>query len=137
MLYHSDKGRYQQAYDRFWDELVPGSGQADTVQGELVRAIGRLASELWRNGNINWDDGFLHFIDFLAERLNDPAVFDKPTRDQIVVDLDAIELFGDEPFSYSAWDEECPYDRITDRVVEWCQRHPDPIARPHDPQLHR
>ena len=137
MLYLSGKGRYQKEEAALWEGLVPRSGQADTVQGELVRAIGRLASELSRNGNINWDDGFLRFIGFLAARLNDPAVFDKPTRDQIAEDLDEIESFGEDPLSYSAWDEECAYDRVTDRVVEWCQMHPRPIARDRDPELNR
>jgi hypothetical protein len=137
MLYGSGKGRHEQEYFQLWDDLVPISGQADTVQGELVRAIGRLAGELERNGNGNWDDGFRRFVRFLRDRLSDPAVFDKPTRDLIGEDLRQIEAIGEGTAGYSAWDEECAYDRVTDRVVEWCRLHPEPITRQHDPQLHR
>jgi hypothetical protein len=117
--------------------LVPRSGQAETVQGELVRAIGRLATEWSRNGNINWDDGFLRFVEYLREHLLRPTAFDKPTRDQIDADLREIEAIGEGTAGYSAWDEECAYDRVTDRVVEWCRMHPEPIARERDPGMTR
>jgi hypothetical protein len=136
MLSSSSKGRYAE-YWRLWDDLVPESGQADTVQGELVRAIGRLAGELSRNGNMNWDDGFRRFVRYLRQHLMNPSAFGKPARDQIDEDLREIEEVGEGTASYSAWDRECAYDRVTDRVVEWCRLHPDPIARKRDPKLYR
>lgn len=41
-----------------WHMFVPKSGQADRVQGELLRAVEKLRDEATRNGNINWDRGF-------------------------------------------------------------------------------
>ena len=137
MLYLTGKGRYQQEEKRLWDALVPRSGEADTVQGELLRAIGRLANEWSRNGNINWGEFYRSFVAYLREHLMRPSVFDKPTRDQIDVDLREIEAIGEGTAGYSAWDEECAYDRVTDRVVEWCRMHPDPIARERDPETDR
>lgn len=43
----------------FWQTYVPKQGQAETVQGELIRAIEKLRGEAQRNGNINWDKGFV------------------------------------------------------------------------------
>ncbi len=41
-----------------WQTLVTDSGQAPTVQGELIRAVGRMRDEAERNGNANWDEGY-------------------------------------------------------------------------------
>src|SRR6266542_1987495 len=87
MLYYLRKSKYAKEYDALFDKLVPESGQADTVQGELLRAIVRLASECFRNGNMNWDDGFDVFVDFLWNHLPDPAIFDSVTIEEINEDL--------------------------------------------------
>lgn len=51
---------WQEEYGRLWDELVPGRGQVPTVQGELIRCVGRLTDEAYRNGNQNWSAGSGH-----------------------------------------------------------------------------
>ena len=43
----------QDEYQNLWDTLVPGSGEADTVEGEAIRAVGRLFYEYCNNGNCN------------------------------------------------------------------------------------
>ena len=40
---------------RLWESLVPSEGQADTLQGELIRVAGKLTDQAFRNGNMNWD----------------------------------------------------------------------------------
>lgn len=42
-------------YINGWDKLVPASGAAATVQGELIRIAGRIRDELLRNAMGNWD----------------------------------------------------------------------------------
>jgi hypothetical protein len=51
--YWDGNGKYQKEYDRLWKELVPGSGEAETEEGELIRAVGRLFYEYCNNGNCN------------------------------------------------------------------------------------
>ncbi|MFR1310340.1 MAG: hypothetical protein ACLSCO_16680 [Gallintestinimicrobium sp.] len=46
---------WQKQHAELWNLLVPGSGHAGTVQGEVVRISGKLAYELLDNGGINWD----------------------------------------------------------------------------------
>lgn len=46
-----------------WDRLVPGSGAAATLQGELVRIVGRLGHEILGNGAANWDADFTAMVD--------------------------------------------------------------------------
>jgi hypothetical protein len=136
MLYAEGKGQYDAEEAALWKRLVPRSGQADTVHGELVRAIGRLASELYRNGNINWNPQFVRLVAFLRLHLLDPAVFPKEVLDQTEKDLAEIEAIGTDPFRWQPVHGEADvYDRVTDRVVEWCRARPQLLAREHDPDL--
>lgn len=46
----------QETYQKLWDVNVPDSGDSDTVEGELIRAAGRLFYEYCNNGNLNAAD---------------------------------------------------------------------------------
>lgn len=138
MLYLRGEGRYDEEYAELSERLVPGRGQAMTVQGELVRAIGRLASEYYRNGNMNWDEHFSAFTRYLERHLCDATVFDERTICRTGEDLAELRRYGEEgeepPYEEEGEDA---FDRITDRVVEWVRRHPELIARAMDPDLRR
>jgi hypothetical protein len=47
--------RWEDQHQELWALLVPSSGPASTVQGEVIRIAGRIADELDRNGGANWD----------------------------------------------------------------------------------
>lgn len=51
--YWGDNGVYQSEYDSLYNSLVPASGEASTMQGELIRCIGRLYYDFCNNGNCN------------------------------------------------------------------------------------
>jgi acylphosphatase len=60
---------WQGQHRELWALLVPSSGPAETIQGEVIRITGRIANELDGNGGANWDgdykkmvDAFLSFI---------------------------------------------------------------------------
>ena len=61
--------RYFDVCKKIWKDLVPAMGQADTVQGELLRQTEKLRTEAMDNGNINWDDNFEWFCYFIGETL--------------------------------------------------------------------
>lgn len=114
-----------------WKTYVPKSGQAETVQGELLRAIEKLADEAQRNGNINFNEdchGIL--IEFLRKYLNDEKIFDSATIKQINQDLDTISI-EDEPYT-----EEDLYDRLRDRIVDWYLNNKTPIPHTNNPTLY-
>ena len=50
--------KWQKQFNELWDMLVPSSGHADTVQGEVIRIAGRIADEVERNGGANWDSEY-------------------------------------------------------------------------------
>jgi hypothetical protein len=86
-----------------WKNLVPKSGQADSIQGEMLRAIEKLRWEAQENGNINWDDSFEMFIDFLHNTLGTEESFSKETKTSIIADLERLRnfIFPDELESQS------------------------------------
>ncbi len=114
-----------------WRNLVPKSGQCNTVQGELLRAVEKLRWEAQNNGNINWDDGFASFIDFLETTLcAEPGLSDtakSSIRDDLAIlrDCESPQIDDD------------VYDRLTARVVAFCRLHPRLNARAIDPNLRR
>ena len=114
-----------------WKAHVPRSGQAETVQGELLRAVEKLRDEAQRNGNVNWDRGFVILAGYLRSVLTASGAFDAATTAAIEQDLDRLLQHEDPEVA----DEPC--DRLADRVVEWCRLHPEPVPHEHDPRLRR
>jgi hypothetical protein len=51
--YWGHNGAYQNLYDSLWEQLIPSSGYATTIHGEMIRGISRLFYEFCNNGNCN------------------------------------------------------------------------------------
>lgn len=124
---------WQKNFNRLWDELVPSSGQAATVQGELVRCIGRLTDEAYRNGNGNFDDGYRLMCRFLREKLADSAVF---SREEIAHMNSCIDRILDEEYPDIDGPYTC-YDRLAEQVVRWCSARKEPIPHRIDSRQYR
>ncbi|MEU8207386.1 hypothetical protein [Streptosporangium sp. NPDC049046] len=108
-----------------WKTYVPRRGQADTVQGELLRAVEKLRDEAQRNGNVNWGEHFEQLLAYLCEKLTASGLFDAETLKELSADLDRLADF-ERPLT----DDE-PFDRITYRVVDWYRAHPEPVPHEH------
>jgi hypothetical protein len=74
---------YETEARRIWQTYVPPRGQAETVQGELLRAVEKLRDEARRNGNCNWDEGHEILTRFVRETLNASGLFDANQRQAI------------------------------------------------------
>jgi hypothetical protein len=112
--------------DNLWNALVPPSGQADTVQGELVRCVTHLTDECYRNGNRNWDEGFVLMAEYLRKYLCD-GTFETETSRQVSEDVTSVIAEHDSPETLCNLDGEDVFSRLSDRVVEWCLRHAEPV----------
>lgn len=55
--------RWEDRHEELWRLLVPSSGHASTVQGEVVRIAGRIHDELDGNGGVNWDRDYKMMAD--------------------------------------------------------------------------
>ncbi len=98
LMYHdTGQSSYSQSVQRFaelWGALVPDRGHADTVHGEVLRAVGRLASEDRRNGCMNWGEDYEGLVVFLRGSLPDEAIFGASRCTRIVKDLDTVVRNG-------------------------------------------
>ena len=61
-LYWGGTGKYQDQYSKLYDKLVPSEGKSDTVEGELLRAVGKI---IYRHGNDgdNFSNGSYEWIE--------------------------------------------------------------------------
>jgi hypothetical protein len=113
------KENWQETLRRLGRDLVPVSGEAETLQGELVRCVCNLKDEATRNGWMNWDEGDVESVDVLRRYLPDPDVFSNDICQQIHKALDTVRYAGERGadkgvFAY----EELSF--LAERVVEWC-----------------
>jgi len=77
--YFNDNGKYQEEFDQLWKDLVPWAGEADTLEGEVVRSIGKISYEVYNNNCCN----------MLTQDLSDPII--KTFRNDYVGYMDNIE----------------------------------------------
>ena len=113
-----------------WQTYVPKRGQAETVQGELLRAVEKLRDESIRNGNANWDDGFEILLAYLTDRLTDPATYSPEAIAGTKAALDRLRDY-DHPYL-----EDDLYDQLGDRVVEYFRFYGS-LPHASNPNLHR
>lgn len=119
-----DTGRH------IWQTYVPKSGQAKTVQGELLRAIEKLADEAQRNGNVNFNANcHTILIAYLRQYLVNDQLFPPETIEQIKRDLDTLSK-ENEPYL-----EEDLYDRLRERIIDWYLKNKTPIPHKENPKL--
>ena len=59
--YWDNNGKYQEQYNKAWEQLIPASGEAEDGLPEALRAISRIGYDYYNNGFCNlwhtWDDG--------------------------------------------------------------------------------
>ena len=132
-----------------WKALVPEKGSAPTLQGELVRALGRIETEHFKNGMTNWGDGsgvYEDFADLIHETLKADKTFSKLVKKVIDADIGEIKRSGqvgkaiatgkkprEAAFDGSILfqgDVEKSHQRLGALITLWCQRHPDPVPYP-------
>ncbi len=122
---YREKGRY------LWQNYVPKRGQAETVQGELIRALGKLWDESHRNGNINWDTGHEILAKYIEDTLINSGIFNTDDINQIKEDIARV-LDYEKPYLKNDL-----YERLECKIVDWCMVNIDLIPHEHNHELHR
>ena len=91
----------------------------------------KLRDQAQRNGNINWDRGHVILARFVLDTLIASRLFD--ARKRVKIESDVERLLD---YKHPETKDEV-YDRLAERVVDWCRAHPEPIPHKHNPKLLR
>ena len=114
-----------------WQNYVPKQGQADTVQGELLRAAEKLRDESQRNGNINWDGGHDMLAMYILQTLQSSADVPDDAKLQLGRDIARIRDYRN-PYT-----EDDLFDRVEKVIFDWYLRNKEPIPKAKNPKLSR
>ncbi len=122
-----------------WEHLVPQVGQANTLQGEIIRAIELLSWEAQNNSNLNWDDSFDALIAMLMEAFlgQSPIAHFLTDKDKELISADLVRLscfILPTELDSRVYVDELPYinddlyDRLTGYLIKFCRQHPVAIS---------
>ena len=114
-------------FAEFWAVLVPECGQAPSMQGEVLRAVGRLATEDRRNGCVNWGQLYERLAEFLRTWLPNHDIFNATQRARIIQDVDAVVVNGRD--GLDANEIRVVFGRLIEDAVVYCQALPEPVPK--------
>lgn len=108
---------WQKQHQELWNILVPTSGHADTVQGEVIRIAGKISYEILDNGGMNWDQDFRKMIDAMKEYLRMGENLPKEE------DTELDRIFA----TVRKGEGEKEVEHLTELSVAWVLLNPNPI----------
>ncbi|MBX9692214.1 MAG: hypothetical protein K2Z81_07520, partial [Cyanobacteria bacterium] len=106
---------WQNRHEELWELLIPSSGAAQTVQGEVIRISGNIARELDGNGGINWDAQFKQMADAWLDHVRSGTPL--PPDDL----REATELIGD------IKRKDGDIERLCELSTVWVELNPNPV----------
>ena len=113
------EGSWEEQYEQLWSFLIPSSGAAKTVQGEVIRIPGRVRDELDRNGGANWDRDYRKMLQALPQYLS----LGIPLSDQELEETKELiaQVHGKD------FDDEPHLDRLCQLAIAWIKQNPEPL----------
>ncbi len=110
--------RWQDKNEELWELLVPSSGAAQSVQGEVIRIPGKIRGELDGNGGANWDTEYKKMADaFLVLVAKGNALPDNELTEAAAIIKEVKAKRGDTV-------------RLSELAVKWVELNPKPIKLP-------
>lgn len=108
---------WEKRYEQAWELLVPSSGRASTVQGEVVRIAGRVNDELLRNAMGNWNKEYQKMLNAISGYLQQGNSLSESELTE-VADIQKHILGDDGTGSH----------RLCELATLWLTKNPEPIA---------
>ena len=108
---------WEKRYEQAWELLVPSSGRASTVQGEVVRIAGRVNDELLRNAMGNWNKEYQKMLNAISGYLQQGNPLSESELTE-VVDIQKHILEDDGTDTH----------RLCELATAWVVQNPQPIA---------
>ena len=113
--------RYPDIVRHIWDQFVPGSGPAGTVQGELLRTVENLRDEARQQSNAQHRKTHKRRAIFVRDTLLRSGIFDKDESDRIRTDTGRL-MKPSRPYL-----NDDVYDDLIDKICVFYTRNPEPI----------
>jgi hypothetical protein len=107
--------RWEEQHQELWQLLVPSSGAADTVQGEVVRIAGRICDELERNGGCNWDLAYRKMADAFLVHVSSGVPLAEPLLNETRELVAQLKRKNGDPR------------RLSELAVNWVAHNPTPL----------
>ena len=108
---------WEARYEQAWALLVPSSGSAITVQGEVVRIVGRVNDELLRNAMGNWNKEYRKMLTAMSGYLQQGnALSEKELAEVADIQKHILE------------DDGTGTQRLCELATAWVVQNPKPIA---------
>ena len=117
---------YPEIAHKIWTELVPKTGTATTVYGELLQAVENLRDEAQRNANANYRRKHKHMAMFIRDTLISSHLFDNAGNERIRTDTKRL-MKGSRP--YTADDI---YDHLVNDICVYYKQKPPRFTVPKD-----
>ena len=108
---------WEKRYEQAWELLVPSSGRAFTVQGEVVRIAGRVNDELLRNAMGNWNKEYQKMLNAISGYLRQGNSLTESELTE-VADIQKHILEDDGTGSH----------RLCELATLWVTKNPEPMA---------
>jgi hypothetical protein len=118
-LWKKKEPDWREEHERLWGELVPRKGQANTLQGELIRISAKLADEAYRNGNENWSKQH----ELLLNILIDILLADQTLTEKEKQNIKAAKCLILNNLDNPQFEESTGYYYLSKLVVKWCLSH--------------
>ncbi|MGQ7855550.1 ankyrin repeat domain-containing protein [Pedobacter sp. WC2501] len=110
---------WQKQFELLWELLIPSSGSAETVQGEVVRIAGKIRDEIYRNGGGNWNTYFKKMLDSYLIYLKSENTLSNDEIEKATLLVQEIRKSGD------AETDELNF--LCELAVKWVILNPVPI----------
>lgn len=116
--------RWEDRHQELWVGLVPSSGAASTVQGEVVRISGRIRDEIDGNGGVNWDADYRKMAEGFLAHMRSGVPLPASELDEARAIVAALKARGGDAR------------RMCELAVNWVALNPVPVKLP-APDYHR
>lgn len=108
---------WQKQHEELWEMLVPNSGSAQTIQGEVIRITGKVARELLDNGGGNWDGEFKKMTDAYFDYVQQGNKLSQEELEELKIIVEEVKATNDTNVYV-----------MTELGVKWVLQNPNPIS---------
>ncbi|MEP2059806.1 MAG: ankyrin repeat domain-containing protein [Maribacter litoralis] len=106
---------WEKQHQELWELLVPSSGPAETIQGEVIRISGKISDEIERNGGGNWSSNHNKMNKAYLEFVGNGKSLSISELEEVKLLIKDMKQFNEDT------------DIMCELAVKWVLNNPDPL----------